>query len=194
MIYLDFVTGFNFPPYCWFNQPQIVQPFPKKEEGDDTSDEEMDRLRKECLNMPHTCPLKIKWEEEENWWQFPVEPVISVTGKNIIIRRNVLKQNNERNNIRGSVKEIWSQDDYEINIASVFITDDGELPKSEISKLRDYCEKRKTIEVSSDLLMLFNINKLAIEEYQFPFTKGKENQMFTLKAYSDDVSTLLIEQ
>jgi hypothetical protein len=115
---------------------------------------------------------------------------MSVTGRNIIVRRNVLKADNNR---RGSVKETWSQDDYEINIAGVFIGENGKRPESDLRKLRTYFEQRKPVLVSSDLFSIFNIEKLAIEDYALPFTKGVENQMFTIKGYSDDMFDLLIK-
>jgi hypothetical protein len=34
---------------------------------------------------------------------------------------------------------------------------------------------------------------MAIEDYALPFTKGVENQMYTIKAYSDDMFDLLVK-
>jgi hypothetical protein len=39
---------------------------------------------------------------------------------------------------------------------------------------------------------IFNIERLVIEDFSLPFTKGVENQMYTIKAYSDDLFDLLI--
>ena len=144
----------------------------------------------------YQCPVRIKWadESDDSWWTFPFDPVVSVSGKNIIVRRNVLKQNNEDNTRRGSVKEGWSQDDYEVNIAGVLMDVNGELPEDDLRQLRRYCEARKVIEVESDLFCLFNINRLAVESFELPFTKGKENQMYAIKAYSDDTFDLLIKE
>jgi hypothetical protein len=41
------------------------------------------------------------------------------------------------------------------------------------------------------LLTTFNILKIAVESYSMSFTKGLENQMYTIKAYSDDAFDLI---
>ncbi len=178
-IYIDHALGFVLPPY-WRLHKDVV-----REVATDVSPAEL-------LDIPHLDPLRIKWEEEKEWWTLPIDPVIAVSGKNIIIRRHPQKADNTTENRRGSVKEIWSQDDYEVNIAGVFIGD-GEMPEESLRKLRGYCEAHKTIMVESALLSIYKITRLAIEDYSLPFTKGLENQMFTIKAYSDDMFDLLIK-
>lgn len=131
------------------------------------------------------CPVLIKWEDEKEWWHFPLEPLVSITGKNNIVKRNVLKTE-VAGRYRGTVKELWSQDDFSVSIAGVVIGTDGKYPKLLIEQLRTYCETRKRLEVKGDIFNVFNIHYLAIEDYQFPFTKGIENQSYTIKAVSDD--------
>jgi len=105
----------------------------------------------------------------------------------------VLKINNSVGNRRGTIKELWSQDDYEIQIAGLFMGENAQFPKQDVAKLRQYAEGRKTLMVQSALFTLFNITKIAIEDYSIPFTKGIENQMYSIKAYSDDMHDLLIK-
>ena len=64
--------------------------------------------------------------------------------------------------------------------------EEGKLPKDDIRKLRGYCEGRESVEVSSPLLTLFGIRRLAIESFEFPHTAGMENQMYALTCSSDD--------
>ena len=47
-------------------------------------------------------------------FKFPLDPIISLASKNIITRRYVNKTKT-----RGSIKERWSQDDWEITISGV---------------------------------------------------------------------------
>lgn len=173
MIYVDFAQPISLPPY-WLNHPSVVAQVSDNMTQDDV------------LSVPHACPIKIKWASEAEWWQLPIEPVVTIQGKNRIIKRDVLKASDSNTDRRGSVKELWCQDDYEISISGIFIGYNGELPESDIRKLRKYCEGRESIQVSSPLFTLFNITKVAIEDYQFPFTKGLENQMFSIKTSSDD--------
>lgn len=174
-MFINFAKPFELPAY-WLNHPEVVQ----------SIDGYALPSASAAMGVPHACPLKMKWENEFEWWQLPIEPVVTITGKNMIVKRNVLKTASADVARRGSVKELWSQDDYEINISGVFIATDGRLPSSDVMRLRHYCEGRQSILVDSPLLTLFNIRRIAIEDFQFPFTKGIENQMFSLKATSDD--------
>jgi len=194
MIYLNFATGFNFPPY-WLNRPVTVLGADKNFiNTDEKFREERGVDLNEFLGNLYQCPVRIRWENESEYWTLPFDPVVSVTGKNNIVRRNVLKINNTDKTRRGSIKESWSQDDYEVNIAGVFMSKDGTFPENDLRKLRRYCEERKVIEVESDLFCIFNITRLAIESFELPFTEGVENQMYTIKAYSDDGFKLLEEE
>jgi hypothetical protein len=198
-IYIPFALGFNLPPY-WLNRPVTVLGHEDADEAEDGMswvkkikgeyEDNKDIIKGKYLGNLYQAPLSIKLENDPEWWKLPFDPVMSVTGRNIIVRRNVLKADNNR---RGSVKETWSQDDYEINIAGVFIGENGKRPEGDLRKLRTYFEQRKPVLVSSDLFSIFNIEKLAIEDYALPFTKGVENQMFTIKGYSDDMFDLLIK-
>ncbi len=175
-IFIPFAQPIELPPY-WLNHPQVVQQY---------SPGNLLPEQASVLNVPHACPLSIKWSDEAEWWQLPIEPVVTISCKNIITKRTVLKADESDVQRRGSVKELWTQDDYEVSISGLFINDKEELPEDDLRKLRKYCEGRKVIEVMSPLFTLFNITKLAIEDYQFPFTKGISAQMFSIKAVSDD--------
>jgi hypothetical protein len=194
-IKINFATGFEIPPY-FLRNTEIVK---KLEENSVFASYEYisagildDNLKEELLGVPHFDELMMRHGDEGEWWKLPLDPVISVTGKNTIVRRSVLKTN-EHTVRRGTVKEIWSQDDYEVNIAGVFIGESNKLPQNELFRLRKYCETRKIIQIRSRLLRIFGITRLAIEDFSLPFTKGMENQMYTIKAYSDDLFELLVE-
>lgn len=131
----------------------------------------------------------LRTETEDEGFKLPLDPLISLSGKNIIVRRNVSKSDN-----RGSIKERWSQDDYEITITGILSSDENNDVQQYVDYLLGYCEAKNEIDIKCDLINnIFKINKIAIESYDFPFTKGVENQAFTIKAYSDDVYNLLIK-
>lgn len=135
------------------------------------------------------CPLSFMIDGVE--WRLPVDPLVSVSGKNVIKRRYVAKSSN-----RGSIKECWSQDDYDVNISGVIIAEDAVKLAEHLSNLRKVCNMAESVEIVSEFLnnpSTFGINRIAIESYDFPFTKGLENQSFTIKAYSDDSYKLLEE-
>jgi hypothetical protein len=126
------------------------------------------------------CPLHVS--VDGNGWQFPLEPLVSVFGKNTVIRNHVLKGRS-----KGTVKEYWSADDYNIEIKGIILGDDPDrLPVIEIDKIRYFCEARKAVEVASPFLTIFGIQYIAIEDFQFLHTPGYNNQAYVIKAYSDE--------
>lgn len=121
-------------------------------------------------------------------FKLPVDPIISFSSKNIIKRRYVAKKKT-----RGSIKEWWSMDDWEITITGVIIEEDKDIRKKYKQQLEELCEVPMSIPVACEVLNEMGIMNLAIEDYDFPFTPGEENQAFTLKCYSDDTYDLLVE-
>lgn len=176
-MFIEFVKPIELPPY-WLNHPEVVQSM--SDNADMAEPQTM-------LGVPHACPLMVRGANESEWWQLPIEPVITISGKNIVVKRQVLKVGNTTGDRRGTVKELWSQDDYEVSISGIFIANkDSLLPEDDIRRLRAYCEAREPLYVLSDLFTLFNIDRIVIEEYQFPFTKGMANQMFSIRGSSDN--------
>ena len=139
-------------------------------------------------------PLRIKLAEEAEFWQLPVEPLITINGENTIIRRNVAKSGT-LSDTRGTVKERWSQDDYQITINGILYgkNSDTEYPESDVEKLRYYCEAREALLVECELFKIFNITRMVIESYELPFTKGENRQEYSITAYSDSLFELLID-
>ncbi|MDB4157974.1 DUF6046 domain-containing protein [bacterium] len=130
----------------------------------------------------------------------PYEPMINISGKNTIIRRNVakMKQNNGVS-IGGSIKERWTQEDYEITITGALIgsilkgsTEDC-YPKDDFQSLLIYLTAAKRIAVECEALQLLGINHIVIEDFSFPFTKGENVQAYEIKAYSDFDYKLLLD-
>ena len=149
--HIDFAQPIHLPPF-WLNNPTIVPPLDSAAEGSGNE---------ELLSTLPACPLKMKWASESGWWQLPIEPVVSINSKNNIVKRSVLKAGINDSERRGTVKELWSQDDYEIAISGIFICKDNKLPDGDIRRLRAYCEGREAVEVQSPLFTLFNIRRIA---------------------------------
>jgi len=139
-------------------------------------------------------PLRIKLASESEFWQIPVEPLITLSGENTIIRRNVAKSGT-LTDTRGTVKERWSRDDYRIQITGLLYNqnDDNVYPREDVGKLRGYCEAREVIDVECELFEIFGIRHIVIESYEIPFTKGENRQEYSITAYSDYSFKLLID-
>lgn len=163
-----------------------------KNEAKEMSDSELKALiRHNALGYPMVMPLDIQVPGKNKMWTFPWEPLITLKGKNVITRRRVAKSEK-----RGTIKEYWTQDDYEINIQGMIMDciNERRYPKEEVDILRKICEARQSLRVNCDILELFGIGQIVIEDYDIPFTKGENAQGFTLKAYSDDLYDLLIDE
>lgn len=152
------------------------------------SDAELeDVVRTNATGVPMVLPLRFQLEESgAQEWLFPMEPMISVNGQNILVRRNVSK-----GKIRGSIKERWTQDDYSVRIEGILMGMDGKYPEADVAKLRSFCEAGH-VKALNPLLEIFGISQLAIESWDIPFTSGTINQNYTIQAYSDDIYKLLL--
>ena len=154
------------------------------------SDVEGIRGELSTIGIVHSqMPFRIKKMDDPEWFLLPIEPLVSISGKNTIIRRSVAKAKDN-----GTVKERWSQDDYTVTIQGVLSgQDEGSYPEADVKRMISYFSERQSIEVSQDILLLFGIKFLAIESASFPHTKGLNNQNFEVKAYSDNNIELLIK-
>ena len=154
------------------------------------SDAELeDVVRTNATGVPMVLPLRFQLEESgAQEWLFPMEPMISVNGQNILVRRNVSK-----GKIRGSIKERWTQDDYSVRIEGILMGMDGKYPEADVAKLRSVCEAGH-VKALNPLLEIFGISQLAIESWDIPFTSGTINQNYTIQAYSDDIYKLLLSR
>lgn len=183
------VTGGKVPPY-WLMGKTVL----REVDNNDFSglrgmtDEELeDIVRTNALGIPMVMPLSLRLDVEgAEEWLLPEEPMISITGQNIITRRHVSK-----GRLRGSIKERWTQDDYTVKVEGLLLGRDGRYPKNDVERLRRYCEAGK-VKVLCPLLEIFGITQIAIESWDIPFTSGTANQNYEITAYSDDIYKLLI--
>lgn len=182
--------GLKVPPYWLFNQPVVTRQ--DQSEYDELmmleEAELEDMVRTNALGVPMRFPLEISLVDQEDWWLVPIEPLITLTGRNIIVRRQVSK-----GKIRGSIKERWTQDDYQVKIEGALMDQKrDDYPRDDVQKLRNFCEAAK-LKVRCPLFEIFSINQIVVESYDFPFTKGIQNQQYTINAYSDDTYKLLLK-
>lgn len=182
--------GLKVPPYWLFNQPVVTRQDPSEYDElmmlEETELEDM--VRTNALGVPMRFPLEISLVGQEDWWLVPIEPLITLTGRNIIVRRQVSK-----GKIRGSIKERWTQDDYQVKIEGALMDlKRDDYPRDDVQKLRNFCEAAK-LKVRCPLFEIFSINQIVVESYDFPFTKGIQNQQYTINAYSDDTYKLLLK-
>jgi hypothetical protein len=129
------------------------------------------------LGTPIFHPLTI------NGVELPNEPLITLQGRNEIIRTRI-----SGNTQRGTVKELIGEDDYVISVKGFAVNmDSDDYPEEEMRKLRQLKEFKEHMPVVSPLLTLFNINYVVLEDIQLPGVEGYQAiQGYELKLYSDD--------
>lgn len=190
------------PPYSLFRENNFHgintgylpsgKSFPDSEEFDveDLNDAELeDIVRTNAIGVPMVMPLRFQLEESgAKEWLFPVEPMISLNGQNILVRRHVNK-----GTIKGSIKERWTQDDYTVRIEGILMSREGKYPDEDVATLKSFCEAGH-VKALCPLLEIFGISQLAIESWDIPFTTGLTNQNYTITAYSDDIYKLLLSR
>ncbi len=171
-----FAPGFTLPPY-WMKDKVVILRFSSEGKNTDSST---------FSGITHQHQLTLKADGLSDF-TFPIDPFIGLGFKNVITRRSVSK-----GKTRGTVKERWTEDDVDINISGVFISEDGTYPK-EVAQLRAFFEQHKSVKVECTALNSQGIDYISIESFDVPFTKGTENQAYEIKAYSDNIVELLIE-
>lgn len=133
-------------------------------------------------------PMTLFAMNSQDRFLLPFEPLVSVSGKNVIARRKVAKSRES-----GTIKERWSRDDYEVTIQGVLTSADRrKYPSGYMRNLLDLFREQRSVEVEQAVLAVFGIRFLAIESVNFPHTKGLENQNYEIRAYSDTPIELLI--
>ena len=145
-------------------------------------------------------PLSMSIDQGKTYFRLPYEPLISINGKNVIAKRRVAKWNSENSNqLTGSIKERWSQDDYDITITGVLM---GALlkgnfedcyPRADFEKLKKVLTNSKEIWINCPPLELLGINKIVVDDFSYPFTKGENVQAYEIKSCSDYSYNLLME-
>ncbi|MDB0600690.1 DUF6046 domain-containing protein [Tenacibaculum maritimum] len=129
--------------------------------------------RTSILGTPIHFPMQL------DGYELPNEPLVSISGKNRIVKTPVDGQD-------GTFKELFSRDDYMITIKGIAINEENEeeYPEQIIRKLRELCESG-SVEVTNKLLSYFNIKYLAIESYNFPAVEGVMWQAYEIQCLSD---------
>ena len=183
--------GGKVPPY-WLFRKGGLSDVDSAEYSDikGMSDEQLaDVVRTNALGVPMQMPVRLKLEvPDAEEWLLPIEPMVSVTGQNIITRRRVNK-----GRVKGSIKERWTEDDYSVTIEGILMGSDGNYPTADVAKMRKFCEAGRVF-ILNPLLEIFGISHMVIEKWDIPFTSGNENQNYTLSGYSDDIYKLLLSR
>ena len=189
--------GYSLPPYLpqQFNTPVVKElksatdmQLLKIIAGEQKGDAPQISNKQSVYVTNQIFPLRLQKEGDADYWRLPYEVILSVKGRNIVAMRQVAKGRG-----RGAIKEHWTQDDYALEITGVLFNLDDTYPHDDVRRLRSYCEQAQALRVLCPLYETFDISRIAILEYDFPHTKGQNIQAFNIRAVSDDIAQLLID-
>lgn len=174
----------------------VSPPFPNTEPNyqryrdgfSDLRDAVKEQFKQSPLGVQMIMPFTFIVEGEEPW-TIPFEPAVSLVGANKITRRYPQKGKKG-----GSIKEKWTQDDYEISIKGYLIDPSGNnYPEEDVKRMRKY-KDLASVGVECPILTLFGIDRMVITKLDLPHTSGKALQAFSMSAISDQLfNGLLIE-
>ncbi len=175
-------------PYALFNPVPRAGEAPVMDSLADMSDDQLaDLLVTNAKGVPMVFPLYFAVEGGP-WWLLPYEPQVTIQGSNVLVKKQVSK-----GEVRGTIKERWSQGDYHISISGILMGEKGQYPSEDVKTLRSYCEAGKVL-VKSPQMELFSITQIVVEDWNIPFTSGQANQAYTISAVSDDIYKLLLRR
>lgn len=122
--------------------------------------------------------------------------VVRVTAKKTIVKTPLMER-------RGSVKEVYSIDDYVINLKGFLIDQGRVFPEAEMLLLKRLFETNEAVEIINPITNIFLgdakdsgeaflSDKVVIEELDFPEVEGGRNHVkpFTMRLESDTIFTL----
>lgn len=145
-------------------------------------------------------PVKFSIDGGNTWFLLPYEPLVTVSGKNNVIMRNVAKWNAEYSApLIGTIKERWSQDDYSITITGFLMGSiltgavEDCFPRADFEKLKAVLTNATEVKVLCPIFEMLGISQITILDFTFPFTKGENVQAFDIRAVSDSSFNLLID-
>ncbi|WP_353119319.1 DUF6046 domain-containing protein [Myroides odoratus] len=193
--YFQKVESFTGQSILPLNSPLVQQ----NDTGEETTLAEPLNENKKTIESQQFFPLTLSVDGSEEF-TLPYEPVISIEGKNNIIKRSVLKYNEQfSGSTFGTVKERWSMDDYKITITGALFGKseigayESTYPREDFERLKNFLLQGKEIKVKSIPFELLGISYIAIEDFSFPFTKGENVQAYVIKAISDVPMQLFME-
>jgi hypothetical protein len=129
------------------------------------------------------CPVRLGLKRDgSDLWTLPIEPLVSIRGAKNIIKRNIAKGVGI-----GTVKEQFSQDDYQITIQGLFTNfdDSSKLPEADMARLQRLLEAGQSLTIRCKLLDIVGVTLLAVETWEYPATPGMANQAYTVNGLSD---------
>jgi Domain of unknown function (DUF6046) len=121
----------------------------------------------------------------------PNEPTMSIGFSKTVVKTTMVGSN-----LEGTIKELISNNDYEITIRGIIINPFQKkvYPEDEVSTIHQLVRRGESLKILSGLTALLGIEKVVIEDLQFPPMVGIQHaQAYEIKMYSDRDWVLTID-
>lgn len=122
---------------------------------------------------------------------------VSIRGKKTVIKTPMVER-------KGTVKELYSVDDYTMMVKGFLMADDRQFPEAELEQMKNLCERKTALTVDNALFNIFlsdrelkqdEQRRVVIMDYDFPeVTGGRHVRPFVLQLESDFIFTLELDQ
>lgn len=184
-MFREYTPGDHYTPAFGYNPLTMAQRLP--------GIRQMTERISSPFDIPYeakTTPVTLLLPSTNKSFTLPLDPLVSINGKNDIACRNVARYDGM---VRGTIKEKWRTGDWDITIAGLLIAGQDTSIEQLVDRLRQYIEADENIQIICPYINdSYRIDRIVIESYDFPFTKGENNQSYTLKCKSDDERTSLL--
>ena len=152
-------------------------------------------FKKSKIGVDFFMPMKFYYEEDNDpilkIYQLPNEPTFSLG-----VQKNIVQTAIAGNNIEGTVKELISTSDWNIEIKGVVINEnENTYPFKDIEEINKICLLDKPIIVENELMMSLGIENIVIKKLEFVEMVGVQNaQGYKISAVSDgDIELELVD-
>lgn len=124
-----------------------------------------------------------KMNNPQDIFWFPTEPKVQIEIDKVIVRKTVLK----KGSVEGTIKELFSTNDYKIDIEGVLTARDDKnfpvFPSTDYATLIDLLKEEDSLGIICELINDFGVGLIAIESA--PIIRDGNSIKYKIKAYSD---------
>jgi hypothetical protein len=138
--------------------------------------------KNDVYGKPYFMPVRL------NGTWLPNSPTMSITRQKRIVSTVVAGKS-------GTIKELISADDFKLQIRGFAINfESNDYPYDDVQKIKELEQINKSIEIFSDLTVMFEINNVVIESFNLPEIVGLQNvQPYEFSLVSDDDFDVIVK-
>jgi len=147
------------------------------------------QMQKNLFGVPMFLPVTFSkfGANRDKTWTLPIAPLVSISG-----RKHIEETVLTGSSTRGSVKELISTLDYDVNIKGVLMNNESnDLPETDLELLYELYESKGAVGIECRLTTIFNVTEVVIHNIELPEMEGVQHvQVFELRCTSDEDFTM----